>query len=205
MAENKYIGRTIRSKESPRLVTGRGQFTDDIILPGMLQAMILRSPHAHARIVSADARSALKFPGVLAAITPDDVKKLTHPFKPGRYAAGLRKPIPEYATAMEKVRYIGEPVAAVAARDRGTAEDAVELISVEYDPLPPVVETTQATARDAPLLFEELGSNTAWKGALAYGDVDGAFRNADRVVREKLKIHRYSSTPLEPFACIASC
>ncbi|TMA12221.1 MAG: xanthine dehydrogenase family protein molybdopterin-binding subunit, partial [Deltaproteobacteria bacterium] len=204
MAENKYIGRTIRSKESPRLVTGRGQFTDDIILPGMLQAMILRSPHAHARIVSADARSALKFPGVLAAITPDDVKKLTHPFKPGRYAAGLRKPIPEYATAMEKVRYIGEPVAAVAARDRGTAEDAVELISVEYDPLPPVVETTQATARDAPLLFEELGSNTAWKGALAYGDVDGAFRNADRVVREKLKIHRYSSTPLEPFACIAS-
>jgi 2-furoyl-CoA dehydrogenase large subunit len=200
----KYIGRTIRSKEAPRHTTGRGQFTDDIILPGMLQAIIVRSPHAHARIVAADAEAALKLPGVVVAITPDDVKKLTQPFKPGRYAAGLRKPIPEYATAIEKVRYIGEPVAAVAARDRGAAEDAAELIAVEYDPLQPVMETRQAMTDSVPLLFEELGSNVAWKGSLAYGDVESAFREADRIVREKLKIHRYSSTPLEPLACIAS-
>jgi 2-furoyl-CoA dehydrogenase large subunit len=200
----KYIGRTIRSKEAPRHTTGRGQFTDDIILPGMLQAIIVRSPHAHARIVAADAEAALKLPGVVVAITADDVKKLTQPFKPGRYAAGLRKPIPEYATAIEKVRYIGEPVAAVAARDRGAAEDAAELIAVEYDPLQPVMETRQAMTDSVPLLFEELGSNVAWKGSLAYGDVESAFREADRIVREKLKIHRYSSTPLEPLACIAS-
>jgi 2-furoyl-CoA dehydrogenase large subunit len=204
MTQNKYIGRAIRSKEAPRHTTGRGQFTDDIILPGMLQAIIVRSPHAHARIVAADGEAALKLPGVVVVITPDDVKKLTQPFKPGRYAAGLRKPIPEYATAIEKVRYIGEPVAAVAARDRGTAEDAAELIAVEYDPLEPVVETRQAMADSAPLLFEELGSNVAWKGSLAYGDAENAFREADRIVREKLKIHRYSSTPLEPLACIAS-
>lgn len=204
MAETKYIGQTIRSKEAPRHAAGRGQFTDDIILPGMLQAVILRSPYAHARIVSANAEAALKLPGVVVALTPDDVKKLTQPFKPGRYAAGLKKPIPEYATAMEKVRYVGEPVAAVAARDRGSAEDAVELISVEYEPLQAVVETSRAMAENAPLLFEELGSNVAWKGSLAYGNVEGAFREADKIIREKLKIHRYSSTPLEPLACIAS-
>ncbi|MGH7766978.1 MAG: xanthine dehydrogenase family protein molybdopterin-binding subunit, partial [Candidatus Binatia bacterium] len=125
-------------------------------------------------------------------------------FKPGRYAAGLRKPIPEYATAVDKVRYMGEPVAAVAARDRGTAEDAADLIAIEYDSLPPVVETADAMRPGSALLFEELESNVAWKGQLTYGDVHGAFKSADKIVKEHLKIHRYSSTPLEPFACIAS-
>jgi 2-furoyl-CoA dehydrogenase large subunit len=204
MANKKYVGQRTRSKEGPRHVTGRGQFTDDITLPGMLQAVIVRSPHAHARIASVDARAALELPGVVTVLTPSDIASMTRPFKPGRYAAGLRKPIPEYATAVDKVRYMGEPVAAVAARDRGTAEDALELISVEYEPLPPVVETAEAMRANAPLLFEELGSNVAWKGQLTYGDIDGAFKAADRVVKEKLKIHRYSSTPLEPLACIAS-
>ncbi len=92
----------------------------------MLQAMILRSPHAHAKINSVDPSEALKNPNVMAVITPDDVKRLTKPFKPGRYAAGLKRPIDEYAGAVEKVRYVGEPIGAVAARDRGTAEDALE-------------------------------------------------------------------------------
>src|SRR5258706_16195139 len=125
MAEKKYIGASSRSKEGPRHVTGRGNFTDDIVLPGMLQAMILRSPYAHARITGADASAALELPGVFAALTPADVASMTKPFKPGRYAAGLRRPIPEHATAVEKVRYMGEPVSAVAARDRAAAEDAM--------------------------------------------------------------------------------
>src|SRR5712692_3910496 len=204
MPDAKYIGTNTRSKEGPRHVTGRGNFTDDILLPGMLQAVILRSPYAHARIVGADASAALELPGVVTAVTPSDFVALTKPFKPGRYAAGLRKPIPEYATAVDKVRYMGEPVAAVAARDRGTAEDALELISVEYDALPPVIETADAMRPDSTLLFEELESNVAWKGQLTYGDVEGAFKSADKIVKENLKIHRYSSTPLEPFACIAS-
>jgi len=204
MAESKYIGRPTRSKEGPRHVTGRGQFTDDIILPGMLQAVMLRSPHAHARIVSVDASEASQLPGVVTVLTPSDVRAMSRPFKPGRYAAGLRKPIPEYATAVDKVRYMGEPVGAVAARDRGAAEDALELISVEYDPLPPVTDTALAMRPGAPLLFDELESNVAWRGVLAYGDIEGAFKSADKVVAETLKIHRYSSTPLEPFACIAS-
>ncbi|HJX08937.1 MAG TPA: xanthine dehydrogenase family protein molybdopterin-binding subunit, partial [Candidatus Binatia bacterium] len=204
MADTKFVGKTTRSKEGSRHVTGRGLYTDDFILPGMLHAVVLRSPHAHARLVSVDSKEAEAAPGVLAVITPEEIKRKSNPFKPGRYAAGLKRPIPEYATAMDKVRYVGEPVAAVAARKRGQAEDSMELISVEYDPLPAVVDTAEAIRPAAALLFEELESNLAWKGSLHYGDVPTAFKQADKIVKEKLKIHRYSSTPLEPFACIAS-
>jgi 2-furoyl-CoA dehydrogenase large subunit len=199
-----FIGSRTRSKEGPRHVSGRGLYTDDFILPGMLQAMILRSPHAHAKILSVDPSQALINPNVIAVITPDDIKQNTKPFKPGRYAAGLKRPIDEYAGAVEKVRYVGEPLGAVAARDRGTAEDALEVISVEYEPIRPVVDVREAIKTSSATLFDELGSNLAWHGSLQYGDIDGAFKSADRVVKENLKIHRYSSTPLEPFVVIAS-
>jgi len=200
----KFVGNRTRSKEGPRHVTGRGLFTDDFQLPGMLQAMMLRSPHAHARIVSVDASEALNNPNVFAVVTPEDVKNSTRPFKPGRYAAGLKRQIDEYAGAIEKVRYVGEPIGAVAARDRGTAEDALELIQVEYDPLRPVVDVREAIKPSSATLFDELGTNLAWNGSLTYGDIEAAFKSADRVVKENLKIHRYSSTPLEPFVVIAS-
>jgi 2-furoyl-CoA dehydrogenase large subunit len=200
----KFVGGRTRSKEGPRHVTGRGLYTDDFQLPGMLQAMILRSPHAHAKINSVNPSEALKNPNVMAVITPDDVKQLTKPFKPGRYAAGLKRPIDEYASAVEKVRYVGEPLGAVAARDRGTAEDALELIHVDYEPLRAVVDVREAIKPSSATLFDELGSNLAWQGSLQYGDIDAAFKSADRIVKENLKIHRYSSTPLEPFVVIAS-
>jgi 2-furoyl-CoA dehydrogenase large subunit len=202
--DQKYIGARARSKEGPRHVTGRGLFTDDFTLPGMLQAMILRSPHAHAKINSVDPSEALKNANVMAVITPTDVKQLTKPFKPGRYAAGLKRPIDEYAGAIEKVRYVGEPIGAVAARDRGTAEDALELIQVDYEPLRSVVDVREAIKPSSATLFDELDTNLAWTGSLQYGDIDAAFKSADRVVKENLKIHRYSSTPLEPFVVIAS-
>jgi 2-furoyl-CoA dehydrogenase large subunit len=204
MADKKFIGNRSRSKEGPRHVTGRGLYTDDFTLPGMLQAMILRSPHAHAKIVSVDPSEALRNPNVVGVITPEDIKSNSKPFKPGRYAAGLKRPIDEYASAIDKVRYVGEPVAAVAARDRGNAEDALELIAVDYEPLRPVVDVREAIKPSSATLFDELGSNLAWHGSLNYGDIDGAFKSADRIVKENLKIHRYSSTPLEPFVVIAS-
>ena len=202
-----HIGASTRSKEAPRHVSGRGRFVDDLVLPRMLHACILRSPYAHARIASVHVPSAMvagRLPaGVRGVITPDDVKQLSRPFKPGRYAAGLRVPIPEYAGAIGKVRYVGEPVAIVAADTRAAAEDALELIDVGYEPLAAVASTQAAMVSNAPLIYEELGSNVAWEGHVAYGDVDSAFAAADRIVRENLKIHRYSSTPLEPFACLA--
>jgi 2-furoyl-CoA dehydrogenase large subunit len=200
----KFVGSRTRSKEGPRHVTGRGLYTDDFQLPGMLHATVLRSPHAHAKINSVDPSEALKNPNVMAVITPQDVKQLTKPFKPGRYAAGLKRPIDEYAGAVEKVRYVGEPIGAVAARDRGTAEDALELIQVEYEPFRAVVDVREAIKPSCATLFDELGSNLAWQGSLQYGDIEGAFKSADRIVKENLKIHRYSSTPLEPFIVIAS-
>src|SRR3989338_5563628 len=193
MADTKYVGKTTRSKEGARHVTGRGLYTDDFILPGMLHAVVLRSPHAHARLVSVDSKHAEAAPGGLAVITPQATKRKSKPLNPVRYPAVLMRPIPEYATAMDMVRYVGEPVAAVAARKRGQAEDSMELISVEYDPLPAVVDTAEAIRPAAALLFEELESNLAWKGSLHYGDVPTAFKQADKIVKEKLKIHRYSS------------
>lgn len=204
MAERKFIGERTSSKEGPRHVTGRGLYTDDFMLPGMLHAMVLRSPHAHAKINGVDPGEALTNPNVMAVVTPDEVKRLTKPFRPGRYAAGLKRPIDEYAGAIDKVRYVGEPIGAVAARDRASAEDALELIQVDYEPLRPVVDVREAIKPSAATLFDELGSNLAWSGSLQYGDIDAAFNSADRVVRENLKIHRYSSTPLEPFVVIAS-
>ena len=112
---NQYIGQSVRSKEAPRLVSGNGRYVDDLSLPRMLYASIVRSPYAHARILSVRADDAVRLAGVRGVVTPEDVQRLTRPFKPGRYAAGLRVPIPEYASAIEKVRYVGEPVAMVAA------------------------------------------------------------------------------------------
>jgi 2-furoyl-CoA dehydrogenase large subunit len=203
MEHGKYIGTSVRSKEAPRQVTGRGRFVDDLLLPRMLHAFVVRSPYAHARIVSTDASRAARLPGVSGVLTPEDVMSMSRPFKPGRYAAGLRVPIPEYACAVGKTRYVGEPVAMVAADTKPRAEDALELMEVEYEPLQAIVTTEDATSASAPLLYDELGSNVGWQGQVAYGDVDRAFAAADRIVRENLRIHRYSSTPLEPFACLA--
>jgi 2-furoyl-CoA dehydrogenase large subunit len=203
MAQDTHIGASTRSKEAPRHVAGRGRYIDDMVLPRMLHASILRSPYGHARIAAVNASQAAQLSGIVGVLTPDDVKRRSRPFKPGRYAAGLRVPIPEYASAIDKVRYVGEPVAMVAAETRPRAEDALELIEIEYEPLPAVIDTDHAASPGAPLIYEELGSNVAWQGHVAYGDVEQAFARADRVVRDNLKIHRYSSTPLEPFACIA--
>jgi 2-furoyl-CoA dehydrogenase large subunit len=217
-----HIGSSTPSKEAPRHVAGRGRYVDDLVLPRMLHACVLRSPYAHAHIRSIAARTVAgglppsreasadhrslggggQASGLRGVLTAEDVKQLSRPFKPGRYAAGLRVPIPEYATAIDKVRYVGEPVAMVAADTRAAAEDALELIEVEYEPLPAVGSPEAAIADGAPLIYEELGSNIAWQGQVSYGDVDAAFGRADRVIRENLKIHRYSSTPLEPFACL---
>ena len=197
-----YIGASARSKEAARYVAGRGRYVDDLMLPRMLHACVVRSPYAHAHIRSVTVAGGLQAPGMRGCLVPEEIKQRSRPFKPGRYAAGLRVPIPEYATAIDKARYVGEPVAMVAADTRAAAEDALELIEVDYEPLPAVGSPAAAMADGAALIYEELGSNIAWQGHVSYGDVDAAFAGADRVVRENLKIHRYSSTPLEPFACL---
>ncbi len=193
-----WVGQSIKRREDPRLLTGRGTFVDDITLPNLYHAAILRSPRAHARILSYDTREAENHPGVIAVLTGEEVGQMSKPFPVGVTAA-----FKYYSAAVGKVRYVGEPVAVVVASDRYVAEDAMELIQVEYEPLPPIVHCEAALEADAPLLHEELGNNIGCHRLLNYGDVDQAFEEADLVLKERFVFPRYSSLPLETYAVIA--
>ena len=199
-AQAKWVGRALERMEDRVLLTKGGHFIDDLTLPGVAHAAYVRSPYARAHIRHVDISRALNHPGVYAVITGEDVAQSTRPQRG-------RVPLPNsprvYAIAYQQVRYVGEPVAGIAAVDRAIAEDAAELVAVEYDPLPPILEPEEAIKPDAPLVFEEIGSNVLWHNTFPYGDVEGAFAAADAIVNERVTIHRYASTPLETFGVMA--
>ena len=195
---DRWVGTSVRRREDPRLLTGRGTFVDDLTLPNLYHAAVLRSPRPHARILSYDTSEAERHPGVLAVLTGDDVKEMSRPFP-----VGVTARFNYYCCAVEKVRYVGEPVAVVVACDRYVAEDAAELIRVEYEPLPPVVHPEKSLEPGAPVLHEDLGSNVGCHRLLDYGDVDKAFDQADLIVKDRFVFPRYSSVPLETYAIIA--
>src|SRR5437667_1028935 len=157
--ETKWVGQALERTEDRRLITRGGQFIDDLTLPGVLHAAYVRSPHARAKIRHIDLRRALDRPGVYAVITGDDVAQLT---RPQRGRVPLANSPKVYALAYQQVRYVGEPVVGLAAVDRATAEDAAELVEIQYDPLPPVIDPEDALKSGAPLVFEEVGSNILW-------------------------------------------
>src|ERR1700751_4799988 len=198
--ETKWVGRALERTEDQRLLTRGGQFIDDLMLSGAAHAAYVRSPHARAEIRRIDLRRALEHPGVYAVITGDDVAQLT---RPQRGRVPLANSPKVYALAYQQVRYVGEPVVGIAAVDRATAEDAADLVEVEYAPLPPVIDPEEALKPNAPLVFGEIGSNVLWHNTFPYGDVEGAFKEADTVVNERVTIHRYCSTPLETFGVMA--
>lgn len=193
------IGERVKRREDLRLLTGSGTYIADIKLPDMLQAAFLRSPYAHAKIVRIDPSRALELRGVVAVLTGAELKERMEPLTSWFDFVGKAAPtkVFDYPMAVSKVRYVGEPVAVVIATDRYVAEDAAERIEVDYEPLPAVVEVEKALEDDAPLLFEDAGNNVYWKGNFRYGDVEKAFADADRVIKEKLYFHRFSSTPME--------
>jgi CO/xanthine dehydrogenase Mo-binding subunit len=163
----------------------------------MLHAAILRSPLAHARITSIDTSQAEKLPGVFVVVTGEDALRWSFP--------GPTVP-PEWGThclATDKVRFVGEPVAAVAAVNRYVAEDALELIAVDYDPLPVVADARKALEPDSPLVIEEKGTNVMLQRVFTWGEVDAAFGEADRVFTEKFRWHRLGANPLETFGVVA--
>ncbi len=198
--ETKWVGQALERTEDHRLITKGDHFIDDLTLPGVAHAAHVRSLHARAKIRHIDVRRALDHPGVYAVITGEEVAQLT---RPQRGRVPLANSPKVYALAYQQVRYVGEPMVGIAAVDRATAEDAADLIEVEYDPLPPVLDPEQALRPDAPLVFEEVGSNILWHDTFPYGDVEGAFKEADTVVDERVTIHRYCSTPLETFGVMA--
>jgi 2-furoyl-CoA dehydrogenase large subunit len=194
----RWVGKSIRVKEDRRFVQGKGLYSDDIQLKQMLHAAVLRSPFAHAKIKSIDVSKVTSLKGAVATLTGPELPALTNPM---RSRTGY--PIKEYAMAVEKAVYAGQPVVAVAAESRGIAEDALDLIQVDYEELPAVVDPEEAMKPGAPRIFKDVENNTFSSLNLEYGDVKSAFRDADLVIKERFSVHRYSSTPLEPDAVIA--
>lgn len=194
-----YVGQPLARIEDPALVTGRGRFLDDLDpLPGTLVAAVVRSPHPHARIRGVDLERARRHPGVAAVIGPEEVLETLRPFP-----LSLKTPMPYYPTGTDKVRFVGEPVAVVVATDRYTAEDAAELVHIDYELLPAVVETADAVREDAPLLHDSAGSNIASDRLFDFGEVDSAFEAAAHVVTGEYSFPRYSSTPMECYSVIS--
>ena len=193
---DRLIGTRVRRVEEPRLLTGQGRFVDDVTVHGMLHASFLRSTNPHARIVSVNTAPALALDGVTAVITGEDMKALV--MKPMQQVGppGMRTP-PFYPLAVGKVRFVGDLVALVIADSRARAEDGCDLVEVEYESLDAVPDTERALAPGAPKLYDELDDNIAYTDSWDYGDADGAFAAADRVVTETFRQHRYANVPME--------
>ena len=197
--ERRWIGKSIKRVEDPRLLRGKGRYIDDIKLPKMAHAAILRSPHAHAQIVSIDTSEAESLPGVIRVVTGEDCEARMNPL-PSFSAV----PAHQYPIAVGKVRHVGEAVAAVVAENRRIAEDAVDLIKVEYEVLPAVVDPLKAIEPDAPVLHEAHGSNLAYERTLEFGDFEGAFSGAAHVVEADLRWGRSAAQPMDTVGGIGS-
>ena len=203
-------GHAVRRIEDPALIAGRGAFVDDFDLDGQAQLCFLRSPHAHARIVSIDASAALAMPGVVAVLTGDDLVRAGVGVLPG--IAGFRRPDgsagsapPRRPLAHQRARFVGEAVAAIVAESRAAMLDARDAILVDYEDLPAVVDVDDAIAPGAPLVFDDAPGNLA--AAMRHGDAaatDAAFRAAAHVVSLDLVNQRLAPSPLEPRAVLAS-
>ena len=201
-----YIGTSMPRKEDRRLLLGQGQYIADLTLPGMLHAAFVRSNVPHARIKSVDLSRAAAVPGVrfvmsgieLAKELPPELERV-HPL-----SRVWRETIPhkifqprEPVLAWDKVRHVGEAVAVVVADTPYLAEDAAELVEVDYDLLPPVVDPEAAMRPDSPLLHDRYGTNTLVEFSIAKGDTDQAFARAPRTLKRRIYHHRYGAVPME--------
>jgi 2-furoyl-CoA dehydrogenase large subunit len=194
-----WLGRSLPRVEDAALLTGRGRYIDDLgVPPGTLHAAILRSSHAHAAIEAIDVARARALPGVAAVLTGKDIQLLT-----ASLVVGVKAPIECWPIAADRVRYVGEPVALVVARDRYIAEDALDLIEVAYKPLPAVIDPRAALAPDAPVLHAGLGGNLASDRSFRYGEPERAFADAKHRVAIEVSYPRSACTPIETYGVVA--
>jgi carbon-monoxide dehydrogenase large subunit len=200
--KNTFIGTPMERREDMRFLRGRGEYVDDVAMPGLLYAVILRSSVAHGRLVSIDASAALKVPGVHSVITGADMPG-GPPIIPMRL-----QPLPEFkpfeqpVIATGKVRYVGEPIAVVVADSAALGEDALEAIRVDIDPLPPVTDRATAMLAEG-VLFEPKGSNFALSFSAVRGDAAAAFKDAPYRRRERFKTQRHYGLTMEPRGVLA--
>ncbi len=198
-----YVGRPLKRVEDPRLIKGIATYVDDLALPGMLHAAVLRSPHAHAKLKSIKIDDARKLPGVVAVLTGADVND-----KVGSIPCAAPMPdqkSPQHSVlAGNRVYFVGHPVAVVVAKERAIARDALDLIEADYDAFPAVTDMEKALEKNAPLAHPELGTNKAYSWSLSGGNVEAEFKKADKVVKVRMRHQRLIPMAMEPRGCVAS-
>ena len=198
-----YVSQSLRRQEDPTLLSGRARFMGDLRLPGLLTVAFVRSPHAHARLLGIDVSAALAMPGVEAIVTGEDLATTTRPIRALLSAEGYKQT--EWrALAVGKVRFVGEPVAAVVASDRYRAEDAAEAIRVSYEPLPAVTDVEAAMRPGAPCLHEAAGDNVLLAARFEKGDVQRLLDSAEIRISETLRHGRCTSAPMDGRGIVAS-
>jgi aerobic carbon-monoxide dehydrogenase large subunit len=202
MPVSKLVGAKIKRREDPRLIRGLGQYVDDINLPNTLHVAILRSPYAHARIKSLETDAARQHPGIVAVITGAEIKDQigTLPVSGGNETLRVPK---HYVLAIDKVCYVGEGVAAVVAEDRYIARDALDLIQAEYEPLPVVSDPEKALAPGAPVIHSEWPDNVAFRSEQKQGNLTNAFKEAHKIVKQRLVHQRLAPIAIEPRGVVA--
>lgn len=191
-----WIGRPLKRREDVRFIQGQGRYVDDIVLPNMTHLVVVRSPHAHARIARINVSRASRAPGVVAVVTAPDLDGV-HPLPIVPLKDDFIAPAPHALLASGKVRYVGEPVAAVLAETHAAAEDAVALVEVDYEPLA-VVSTPHEALEGTVVIHDSLGDNVLIRMRRGTGDVDAAFKSAKHVVRGSFHIPRIVAAPMEP-------
>ena len=200
---NSYIGKTVPRPNLDRLMQGRGLYVSDMELPRMAHVVFLRSPHAHAKIVSIDAAAAKRLPGVIAVVTGQELAAVITPWVGVlSHLKGL-KSAPQHAIAIDRVCWQGEAVAAIVATSRAAAEDAAEQVSVEYEELEAVTDMRTALDPATPVIHPSLGDNLAFERNHEAGAVDQAFADSDEVVEADFIFGRHTGVTLEPRAVVA--
>jgi len=198
---SKFVGKRIKRTEDPRLIKGLAHYVDDIRLPDTLHVAFVRSMYAHARINGVDAGEALKAPGVVAVYTGKDVAQKIGPVPCAGALPDLR--VPDYRVlATDKVLFVGHPIAAVVATDRYAARDAVDLVSVDYEELPAVIDVEEA-AKGRDVIHEEFGDNIAYKLTSGEGDIEAAMKSSDHVVKQRMVHQRLAPIAMEPRGVLA--
>ena len=199
----RYVGQAMKRKEDPRLVSGTSTYVDDVVLPGMLHMAVTRSMHAHARIKRIDTSKAQKLPGVVAVVTGEEVAAQCG-LIPCAASLPNMKRAQRHLLATNKVRFVGEPVAAVVAEDKYIARDAADLIEIDYEPLPVVVDPEKAMDPASPRLYEEFSDNIAFNFFFESGNTEEAFKKADVIVKERLINQRVAPVTMEPRGVVAT-
>src|SRR5499425_2073937 len=211
MATAKLLGASIKRREDPRFITGKGNYTDDLKLPGMTYAAFVRSPHAHAKIAGIDTSKAKAVPGVVAVFTGKDMTGVNSlpcgwDLNKGKNIPGVVQDlvmVPHMPLTSDVARHVGDPVAVVIAESQDAANDAAELVAVQWQPLPSVTATDRAAQASAPTLHTTAPGNVAFKWELGGGDIDAAFKSAAVVVKKRIINQRLVANAMEPRACVA--